>query len=82
MTFVINVANYRLYFNESGADRVVTVGASAQARFEVKAPTGVASMQLVTGNLGGVTSLRVPSQNFIEVDALPAGIQVEVLDVQ
>lgn len=82
MTFVINAANYRLYFNQSGGDRIVTVAVSAQARVEVKAPNGSVVGQLVTGVLGGVTSLRVPAQHFVEVDAPATGVQVEIADTE
>jgi hypothetical protein len=82
MTFLINTANYHLYFNTTGGDRAVTLAVSGQARLEVKTANGAPVSQLVTGGLGGVASLRVPAQHLVEVDAPPAGVQVEVLATQ
>lgn len=78
MTFVITTLNYRLYFNQSGGDRIVSVAASGQARFEVKTAAGAQVSQLQTGALGGIASVRVPPQHILEIDGPPSGVQIEV----
>jgi hypothetical protein len=82
MIFDINVANYRLYFNLSGGDRVVTLAVSGAANVEVKAQNGSMVMRQVVANHGGVMSLRIPAQHFVEVDAPAAGVKVEIQDTE
>ncbi len=78
MVFVINVQNYRLYANLSGGDRVVTVAVSGSARVEVRPNAGAAILSQTVNSPGAVLSVRVPAQHFIEVDAPPSGVQVEM----
>ena len=78
MTFVVNTLNYRLYLNQSGSDRVVTVSASGQAHIEVKAPNLAQISQQQTGSLGGVVSLRIPAQHIVEIDGPPNGVQIDL----
>lgn len=81
MVFTIHVANYRLYFNLSGGDRLLTLSVSGQVAVELKAPNGARVVAQVLPNQGGVVSLRVPAQHFVEIDAPTTGVQVEVLAV-
>lgn len=80
MIFNITIANSRVYTNLTGADRTVSIGVSGGAQIEVKAPNGAPVQRHVLPPHGGVVSVRVAAQHFLEVDTAPPGVQVEIQD--